>query len=139
MAAGEAFGVQKFAEPGRRLFPRHFIELRQDENALGEHTFRQISLAFPALHLGHELRGALELLLVIGQQKAQDDVRINNVDRHRPPPRRLRLRAPPRWSHSPSHSRGGCRPRRAQARCGRRLVADEAHQVRAEAVAHGLR
>ena len=66
MAAGEAFVVQKFAEPGRRLFPRHLIELRQDENAFREHAFRQIGLAFPGLHLGHELRGALELLLVIG-------------------------------------------------------------------------
>ena len=104
MRAGEAFVVQEVAEPGRRLFPRHVIEPRQDENAFRQHAFRQIGLAFPGLHLGHELRGALEMLLVIGQQEAQDDVRINNVDRHRPPPLGPRLRAPPRWSRSPSHS-----------------------------------
>ena len=39
--------VQKFAEPGRRLFLRHFIELRQDENAFGKNAFLQIGFTGP--------------------------------------------------------------------------------------------
>ena len=71
VAASETFIVQEFGETGRRLFARDFVIPGENEDAFGQHAFREIGFALAGLHLAHELGGALEVLRVIREQEAR--------------------------------------------------------------------
>ena len=74
MVACKALVIQQLSEFAGGFILRNLVELGQDEYALRGHAFWQIRFLFSGLHLGHNLPGALEMLLMIGEQISQHNI-----------------------------------------------------------------